>query len=88
MVDKETLFGHIAEELSLIPSGGINSANLVEMATVFSRTATDKTTSRSLVGQIIHVLMTVGMEEEYLHCVKYKTQQKHKSHEHCAKGDF
>ena len=84
MVDKETLFGHIVEELSLIPSGGINSVNQeVEMATVFSRTATDKTTSISLVGQIIHVLRTVGIEE-YLHCVKYRTQQKQKSHEHCA----
>ena len=76
MVDKETLFGHIAEELSLIPSGGINSANLVEMATVFSRTATDKTTQGSLVGLIIHVLIPVGIEGIYMPYVKYKTHQK------------
>ena len=76
MVDKETLFGHIAEELSLIPSGGINSVNQVEMAIVFSRTATDKTTQGSLVGQIIHVLMTVGIEGVYMLYVKYKTVKK------------
>ena len=41
------------------------------MGTVFSRTPTYRTIEDSLVGQIIHVLVTLGMEEGYFLCVKY-----------------
>ena len=41
------------------------------MGTVFSRTPTYRTIKDSLVGLIIHVLVTLGMEEGYFLCVKY-----------------